>query len=115
MEYHMNMHSYDRYKRCSCRPTLKTEGSRPNLILIRQLKAVSVPSKLRILTLLKEAPHCVCDLMTHAKLSQTLASHHLSDLAKIGLVKSNKKGAFVDYSLTDKGRRLIVAIQTLIS
>ena len=78
-----------------------------------QLKIVSVPSKAKILMILMKAPHCVCDLMTHTKLSQTLISHHLSDLAEAGLVRSDKNGAFVDYFLTAKGRKLMDAIQKI--
>ena len=51
--------------------------------------------------------------MTHTKLSQTLLSHHLSDLAATELVKSKKHGVFTDYSLTEKGRTLVKAIEGL--
>jgi ArsR family transcriptional regulator len=77
------------------------------------LKIASVPSKLKILRLLADKSHCVCDLIEHTKLSQTLISHHLADLSVNGLVESEKNGAFVDYSLTDKGRTLVLAIQVL--
>ena len=63
--------------------------------------------------ILAGAPHCVCDLVAHTKLSQTLISHHLSDLDEAGLVQGEKSGAFVDYSLTAKGRKLIKAIELL--
>jgi ArsR family transcriptional regulator, arsenate/arsenite/antimonite-responsive transcriptional repressor len=105
----MNMHSY---KRCTCgtRPGKKTELRQS---VSKQLKIASVPSKLRILLLLADGPHCVCDLIEHTKLSQTLISHHLADLSANGLVESEKDGAFVDYSLTNKGRTLVLAIQVL--
>ncbi len=77
-------------------------------------KIISVPSKTKILFTLGSSPHCVCDLMTHTKLSQTLISHHLSDLAAAGLVRSDKNGAFMDYSLTEKGRDLMDAVREII-
>ncbi len=77
------------------------------------LKAVSVPNKLNLLLLLEKAPHCVCDLMAHTRASQTLISHHLSEFAAEGLVQSERSGAFVDYSLTKKGRKLVRAVRTL--
>lgn len=103
------MHSY---KRCSCgnKSSKKTEIRES---VFKQLKIASVPSKFRILRLLADGPHCVCDLIEHAKLSQTLISHHLANLSTSGLVASEKNGAFVDYSLTDKGRTLVLAIQVL--
>ena len=107
----MNMNSY---KRCVCGGNHKAENI-PDMspVTARQLKIVSVPSKMAMLFILSKAPHCVCDLMTHTKLSQTLISHHLSDLADADLVMGEKNGAFVDYSLTDKGRRLVDVIQKL--
>ena len=107
----MNMRSY---KRCNCggKATKKPEVRES---VFRQLKIASVPSKLKILHLLADGPHCVCDLMEHTKFSQTLISHHFADLSGAGLVKSEKSGAFIDYSLTDKGRTLVLAIQVLSS
>lgn len=79
----------------------------------RQLKIAAVPSKLKIMLLLADGPHCVCDLIEHTKFSQTLISHHLASLSEAGLVESEKSGAFIDYSLTNKGRTLVLAIQVL--
>ena len=107
----MNMRSY---KRCTCGGGHKAEQIIDlHPATAKQLKIASVPSKTKILMILMEAPHCVCDLMAHTKLSQTLISHHLSDLAEAELVQSEKSGAFVDYSLTEKGRRLARTIEAL--
>ena len=111
--YHMNMSSYD-FKRCACGLTHKHEMVQFRPVVTKLLKVASTPSKMKILLLLERSPHCVCDLITHTKLSQTLISHHLSDLTEVDLVRSEKNGAFVDYSLTDKGRKLMSAIQKLI-
>lgn len=103
------------YKRCACGIESKSRrmAVSVNRSVIRQLQISSVPSKAKILFILAKSSHCVCDLMTHTRLSQTLISHHLSDLTDVGLVRSKKSGAFVDYSLTPKGLRLIGAIKTL--
>ncbi|MCX6702671.1 MAG: metalloregulator ArsR/SmtB family transcription factor [Candidatus Wolfebacteria bacterium] len=108
----MNMRSYE-YKRCRCKTAPKLKDIEFSQVAARQLRIASLPSRMRLLLLLARASHCVCDLMTHTKLSQTLISHHLSGLTKAGLVQNEKSGAFVDYSLTDKGRKLVEAIQTL--
>ena len=109
----MNMHSYHSYKRCACNSSGKTKAEKLNADIARQLKIAGVPSKLGVLLFLEQSPHCVCDLAQHTKLSQTLVSHHLADLADTGLVQNKKNGAFVDYSLTPKGRKLTRAVKTL--
>ncbi len=102
------------YKRCSCEGGHKAERIIDlHPATAKQLKIASVSSKAKILMLLMKTPHCVCDLMAHTKLSQTLVSHHLSNLNEAGLVQSEKSGAFVDYSLTEKGRKLVKAIAAL--
>jgi ArsR family transcriptional regulator len=77
------------------------------------MKLLSTPSRIAILSILYQAPHCVCDLETHTSLSQTLLSHHLKGLADGGLVKSSKVGTFVEYRLTKKGRRLVQLIKQI--
>ena len=108
----MNMNSYD-FKRCNCRAARRRETVPFRPVVAKLLRMVSTPNKMKLLLLLERSPHCVCDLMTHAKLSQTLASHHLSDLVAAGLVQSDKNGAFVDYSLTEKGRGLMDAVKKI--
>lgn len=97
------------YKHCGCEPEeIQTRISKQNIFaLVEYLKLASVPSRLSLLLLLNQKPHCVCDLMAHTKMSQTLISHHLSDLTKAKLVQSQKRGQFMDYRLTIKGKNLI--------
>jgi ArsR family transcriptional regulator len=103
------------YKRCDCaKGKIKSTIPQPQLnTLAGLLKLASVPARLNILLLLSDAPHCVCDIITHTKISQTLASHHLSDLTAAGLVESQKNGQFVDYSLTKKGNALVLQLEKL--
>jgi len=97
------------YKRCRCRECqvnsyFPSQRFKP---LAGLLKLVMVPSRLNILLLLKQSPHCVCDIAAHTKLSQTLISHHLADLVAGGLVESKKDGRFIEYRLTDQGKKII--------
>ncbi len=71
------------------------------------LKIVSEESRLKLLCVLRLGDHCVCELMDHLKLSQSLISHHLKDLKDAGIVEDEKRGLYVYYSLTRKGRRII--------
>lgn len=58
---------------------------------------------MKLLCILRRGEHCVCELMDHVDLSQSLVSHHLKDLKEIGVVIDEKRGLRVYYSLTDKG------------
>lgn len=71
------------------------------------LKIVSEESRLKILCILRNGKHCVCELIDHVGLSQSLISHHLKDLKEIDVVVDEKKGLRVYYSLTKKGKRII--------
>jgi len=75
--------------------------------LFSLLKLVTEESRLKLLCILKEKEHCVCELMEHVKMSQSLISHHLKDLKDEGIVSDEKKGLYVYYSLTKKGRHII--------
>ena len=70
------------------------------------LKLVSEESRLKILCILRQGEHCVCELMEHVDLSQSLISHHLKDLKEENIVTHKKQGLRVYYSLTKKGKRI---------
>ena len=70
------------------------------------LKIVSEESRLKLLCILRGGEHCVCELMEDVDFSQSLVSHHLSDLKEAGVVTNEKRGLRVYYSLTAKGKRI---------
>src|SRR5262249_28822648 len=63
-------------------------------------RAVSDPTRLRILRLLQAGEFCVGDLVTVLDLPQPSASRHLAYLRDAGLVADRKQGLWVYYSLT---------------
>jgi len=65
----------------------------------RLFKALSDPSRLRILNLLLEEPLCVCELEAILELPQSLLSRHLAYLRGAGLVVDKRQGPRVQYSL----------------
>lgn len=67
------------------------------------LKLVSDHSRLKLLCILQNGEHCVCELLKHTKLSQSLISHHLKDLKDANLVIDRKDSKWSYYSLTPKG------------
>ena len=79
------------------------------------LKLVGEETRLRLLCILKDGgEHCVCELVEHADdLSQSLISHHLSDLKTAGIVKSKKIGLRAYYSLTKQGLYVMYTIFSL--
>jgi len=98
--YYMNMSSY------SCCSS-KTIESKNVILLSSLLKLVSEESRLKLLCILRKGKHCVCEMMEHVYLSQSLISHHLKDLKDAGIVTDEKKGLRVYYSLTKKGKNII--------
>lgn len=95
----MNMRSY---KCCSGRKT----GTKEIEELSSLLKIISDHNRLQILCILQKDEHCVCELMEHVKLSQSLISHHLKDLKDFDLVSDRKDGKWSYYSLTSKGQKI---------
>jgi len=66
------------------------------------LKIIADPNRLKILVFLKDKPQCVCKIFPMLKISQKLASHHLSQLRKLNLVKQERNGNFIHYSINKK-------------
>lgn len=56
--------------------------------------------------ILRQGEHCVCKIMEHVDLSQSLISHHLKDLKDAGIVTDKKRGLYVYYSLTEQGKNI---------
>lgn len=65
------------------------------------LQALATPSRLLILTRLHGAPSTVGDLAEAVDMEQSAVSHQLRLLRNLGLVKSNRQGRHVVYSLYD--------------
>lgn len=95
----MNMRSL------SCCVPLSSE-SKQVTTLSSVLKLVSEESRLKILCILRQKDHCVCELMEHLNMSQSLISHHLRDLKDADVVMDNKQGLRVYYSLTETGKHI---------
>jgi len=95
----MNMGSY------SCCSPVKSEYKQVTS-LSSLLKLIGEESRLKILCILKQGQHCVCEIEEHVDQSQSLISHHLKDLKEAGLIEAEKKGLWVYYSLTDKGGKI---------
>ncbi len=65
------------------------------------LKALSDPTRLRIVSLLRHGELCVCDLMEALQTPQSKVSRHLAFLKNAGWVKARRSGKWVYYQLLD--------------
>jgi len=65
--------------------------------LIKVMKAMSEPNRVKILKLLQQKEFCVCELQALLGLAQPTISKHLKLLEDAGLVESYKDKLFVNY------------------
>jgi ArsR family transcriptional regulator len=61
-------------------------------------KALSDPTRLRLLNLLSEGEVCVCFLSDGLRLVQPKISRHLAYLKKAGLVQARREGKWMHYA-----------------
>lgn len=64
-----------------------------------KLKLLGDKTRLTMLTLLKDRDWCVCEFVEVLDISQPGISQHLRKLKDQGIVKENKRGQWVYYSL----------------
>ena len=66
------------------------------------LQAVADSNRLKILCVLRSGSRCVCEIVPAVGISDKLASHHLKQLKKTGLLFEKREGNFIRYSLNRK-------------
>jgi ArsR family transcriptional regulator, arsenate/arsenite/antimonite-responsive transcriptional repressor len=75
------------------------------------LQAVADPVRWAVLSMLVEAPRCVCKLQEQIPIAGNLLSYHLKVLREAGLVTTSRRGRWVDYSLAhDAPERMHAAL-----
>lgn len=77
--------------------------------LAETFKALSDPTRLKILFALSQAELCVCDLSALLGLHEPTVSHHLRLLRALKLVKYRKAGRMAYYALDDEHIEALVA------
>jgi ArsR family transcriptional regulator len=73
-------------------------------------KALGDPTRLHILALLADGPHCVCELVEVLGVAQPTVSHHLHRLREQGLLKEERSGQWVFYRIVRDRMPLLDAI-----
>ncbi len=76
---------------------------------IRVMKALSDPTRVKIIKMLQHKTMCVCELREALQVSQPTVSKNLKILEDAGLVDFKKDGLWVDYYLTDGSKSPYVA------
>ncbi len=69
------------------------------LLFLKQLKALSDPTKHIICELLKEKSLCACELLQDLHVTQPTLSHHMKLLEDLSLVTVRKQGTWNHYNL----------------
>lgn len=67
--------------------------------LVDLLKLLAHPARLRILAVLREGEHCVCQLAEVLGMPTSTASEHLTELRRAGLLAERREGRWVYYGL----------------
>jgi ArsR family transcriptional regulator len=70
--------------------------------LAETFRALSDPTRVRIVSLLAQAELCVCDLAAALGMSQSAVSHQLRTLRDLRLVRWRREGRQIFYTLDDE-------------
>ena len=68
---------------------------------VKVMKAVSDPTRVKILKMVQRRVMCVCEVQAALGTAQSTASKHLKILEDAGLITSFRDGTWMNYSLAD--------------
>jgi len=77
---------------------------------VNVMKAVSDPTRVRILKILEGGELCVCQIIAVVALGASTVSRHLSLLRAAGLVQDRRDRKWVRYSLSGRGANPCAAV-----
>jgi ArsR family transcriptional regulator len=101
-----------------CTPALGISADQATRLvaLAECLKAIADPTRLRMLELLSRQPSalCVCEITDQFTLHQPTISHHLRLLREVGLIAGEKRGTWSYYWATEKGKRVLAQVESLV-
>jgi len=80
------------------------------------IKALSDPSRLKIIDILSCGERCACDILEHFEFTQPTLSHHMKVLMDCGILNCRKDGLWSYYSLNNNNcNKLILFLMNLIT
>jgi len=71
---------------------------------IELCRVLGEPVRFAIVKELRDGSRCACVLADVASVSPSLLSHHLKVLRDVGLIAGERRGRWIDYSLTSTAR-----------
>lgn len=75
--------------------------------IVKIFKALSDPTRLRIVLLLRQRELCVCELMFVLKMEQSRVSHHMRVLRDAGIVEDVRNGRWIIYRVPEEAQSLL--------
>ena len=82
--------------------TVKTLPSQEEIYRMAEIfKALSDPSRLKIVLALLEREHCVCDIAAICNQTDSAISHQLRILRTLRILKNRREGKIIYYSIDD--------------
>lgn len=78
--------------------------------LARRFQALADEKRVRVLDVLRDGEHCVCDLTEALDVSQSLLSFHLKTLKDAGLVTDRRQGRWSYYALVPEALAELKAV-----
>lgn len=73
-------------------------------------KALSDPTRVRILVALLESDLCVCEMVDALEMGQSTLSSHLQTIRQAGLVETTRRHKMVSYALTPEARPILETV-----
>lgn len=82
---------------------------------VKIFKALAHPIRIKIVIMLMKQPLCVCKLNENIEFSQSNLSQHLKILKDAGILKSEKQGLKIIYSVKDEEvKNFLIVAQKII-
>ena len=75
--------------------------------VVKIFKALSDPTRLRIMLLLRRRELCVCELMFILGMEQSRVSHHMRILRDAGIAEDVRDGRWIIYRVPEEARMLL--------
>ena len=78
--------------------------------VVKIFKALSDPTRLRIVVLLMKRELCVCELMFILGMEQSRISHHMRVLREAGIAEDVREGRWIIYRVPKEARPLLESL-----
>ncbi len=76
-----------------------------------KFKLLSHPDRVKILLMLEQREHCVCEITKKLNVPKSALSYHLGLLKKYGIVCAKKRSRFSFYTLSHTGKNMLALFQ----